>query len=400
MLTALGLLVSSAASLLLVGVSLGTQRTAQNQFADLALLRQINVSPNAAEGLILNNKTLRKISAQTGVEKAVPRLDGRFFQTLRIGKYSNFGILYGLGVEDLAELGYTVEAGTSALKKGTVVMDQRVLDSFMGIGMLSGFRPYKAEDLVDRKFNLELKRQNAEGKTETKIIRLRIGGVLKAAGEETYALGSFFMSLSEAKELNEWVSGQRVDYNRTGYDDLIVLAEDVSQVKPLLVQLSATGYPVSATNLALTEGISSTYALIQIMLAGSGVTALLVAIVTLTNTMTTVVLERTREIGLMKALGASRWDVLRLFLGEAVSIGLLGGGLGALFGASAGLAVDRVGKAYLIAQGAPSSLSVDLTPWLFAGSLFGAALVAGLAGLAPALRASRLQPVMALKQRQ
>jgi putative ABC transport system permease protein len=115
--------------------------------------------------------------------------------------------------------------------------------------------------------------------------------------------------------------------------------------------------------------------------------------------MTTAILERTNEIGLIKALGATQQDVLRLFLGEAVGIGLLGGACGVLLGGLAGALLDGLGRNYLISQGVPEAFSVALPPWLFLMILTLTTLVGGLSGLAPSLRAARLAPVVALKAR-
>jgi putative ABC transport system permease protein len=402
-LTAVGLTVSSAALLLLVAVVLGTQRTAANQFTDLAQLSQIVVSPSSLVGgnglepkeTVLNRSAMRKIASLPGVKTVVPCQASQFSQIVQIGKYNIFGFFDGIGVENLEELDYSPETGSSEINVGTVVLSQKVLDSFFV--MTTGFRPYEAQELVGTRFNLKLTRQSATGKTETKTVRLRIGGVLNdAGGDQTEPV--IFMSLDEVEALNRWVTGKRVDHNREGYSHLIVKVGDVAQVKAVVDLLTGMGFTASA-NLSMTEGIASTYALIQIMLGGSGITALLVAVITIINTMTTSILERTREIGLMKALGASQTDVLRLFLGEAAGIGLLGGACGVLMGGMAGVLIDHFGRTYLISHGAPQSLSVSLPLWLFIGTVLFTALVGGLSSLYPSIKASNLTPIIALKQR-
>ncbi len=132
-------------------------------------------------------------------------------------------------------------------------------------------------------------------------------------------------------------------------------------------------------------------------LAMIGGISLLVAAMMIVNTLVMAVLERTREIGLLKSLGASNRDVMRLFLTEAAVIGLLGGIAGLLLGkvvaevtnALANFQFQRVGE-----------VSVDLVAfpfWLIFGGLAFAMLVSLAAGWYPSRRAARVDPVVALR---
>ncbi|HEY5668876.1 MAG TPA: FtsX-like permease family protein, partial [Anaerolineales bacterium] len=129
---------------------------------------------------------------------------------------------------------------------------------------------------------------------------------------------------------------------------------------------------------------------------------LLVAAIGIANTMAMAILERTREIGLMKAIGATNRDVLSVFLGEAAGIGFLGGLGGVLLGWSAGQILNVLALAYLAGQsaqtgGLPPSVAVYTPPWLPVFTLIFATLIGLLSGLYPALRAATLIPVNALK---
>jgi len=114
------------------------------------------------------------------------------------------------------------------------------------------------------------------------------------------------------------------------------------------------------------------------------------------------ILERTREIGLMKAVGATNRDVLSIFLGEAGGIGLLGGLGGVIIGWLAGQVINVVAMAYLTNQvsqsgGAPPNFAISTPLWLPLFALAFATLVGLVSGLYPALRAATLVPVTALK---
>jgi len=137
---------------------------------------------------------------------------------------------------------------------------------------------------------------------------------------------------------------------------------------------------------------------LQVIFGGVGAIALLVAAIGIANTMAMAILERTREIGLMKAIGATNRDVLSVFLGEAAGIGFIGGLGGVIIGWSAGQIINVLAMAYLAGQavqtgGPPPSIAVYTPTWL---PLF-ALIFATIIGLVSGLRAATLIPVDALK---
>ena len=120
--------------------------------------------------------------------------------------------------------------------------------------------------------------------------------------------------------------------------------------------------------------------------------SLVVAAVNITNTMYTSVLERTREIGIMKAIGSKNRQILNVFVIESGVLGLIGGVLGVLLG----YGISKMGQAVAAASGL-TFLKPYFPLWLTIGSLTFAFLVGAGSGLLPAIQASKQKPVDALR---
>jgi ABC-type antimicrobial peptide transport system permease subunit len=137
--------------------------------------------------------------------------------------------------------------------------------------------------------------------------------------------------------------------------------------------------------------------IISLVLGGIGGIALLVAAIGVINTMVMAILERTREIGVLRACGATRATIRRLFTLEAATLGFLGGVTGVLAGWGLSLIANQVINKQLAGGSLQAHNIIQLPVWLIASVIGIATLIGLLAGLYPAFRAARLNPIDALR---
>jgi ABC-type antimicrobial peptide transport system permease subunit len=182
-----------------------------------------------------------------------------------------------------------------------------------------------------------------------------------------------------------------------GYDRVTLRATDINAARALATEVRNQGFEVQSLETIL-DLANQVFTVINVMLSSVGGLALLVASLGIVNTMIMSIYERTREIGTLKAIGASRGDIRRLFMLEAGMIGLLGGVIGLLSGWALGLLLNRVILWYIEREQLPIRGDFFVvTPLLALAALGFAMLVGIIAGLYPANRAAKLDPLTALR---
>ncbi|MCL7452761.1 MAG: FtsX-like permease family protein [Anaerolineae bacterium] len=209
--------------------------------------------------------------------------------------------------------------------------------------------------------------------------------------------GSLTLSVPDRLRLLEWWYNDPDYLARRGYDELFVRTRSLNDATQMLDWLSAEGYEVESLKMML-DLASRGWIIVETMLGSVGGLALLVASIGIANTMIMAVYERTREIGILKAVGAAPGQIRSLFVLEAAFIGLLGGIAGTILGWLLGKGLNWLILEIFRWQEVPMQGTFFVVSWwLVAGALVFAALVGLLAGLYPAARAARLVPLDALR---
>jgi len=421
-LTAIGVVIGTAAVVILVSLAIGLQKSATDSLYGIGDLTQIDVMPAYGGGMggggggpfiaqssgvsgqldqpvLLTNSALDQLRAIPGVKVVIPRDYLNAGVVIRYQRMEGGMNIIGVATDDLSNLGLGTSQGVTALSKGSIVIGAMTPNNFYDPHLRPGQDPPPPPDLMDQQVQFVVLKYDQNGNETRKTLSLRVSGIInETGGEPDY---SVYLPLELTKSLNEWANGTRINYNKDGYSQVIVKVEDAGQALEIADQITALGFQ-AITPQSYLQGINSFFVVLQVIFGGVGAIALLVAAIGIANTMAMSILERTREIGLMKAVGATNRDVLSIFLGEAAGIGFIGGLGGIVIGWLAAQGMNVLAIVFLANQasqqgGAPPSVAVYTPIWLPIFALIFSTLIGMLSGLYPALRAATMIPVNALK---
>jgi putative ABC transport system permease protein len=180
------------------------------------------------------------------------------------------------------------------------------------------------------------------------------------------------------------------------YSSLSVRVANPNQVPAVEDAIKKMGFGAFSL-VDATRSMRQFFAVLDGFLAIFGSLALAVASIGIVNTLVMAILERRREIGIMKAIGASDADVRGLFFAEAGAMGLVGGAFGVTLGWLIGRLINFGTNIYLERQHFPPAQIWSVPLWLVLGAIAFSIAVSLLSGLYPAARAARLDPVQALR---
>ena len=204
------------------------------------------------------------------------------------------------------------------------------------------------------------------------------------------AEGLHVMQPTDLREMSQAVSGQPV------YSSVSVRVKDPARVQQVEDAIKKKGFGTFSI-LDASRGLQQVFKVLYAFLGIFGSLALIVASIGIVNTLVMAILERRREIGIMKAIGASDGDVRKLFFAEAGAMGILGGIVGVLLGWAIGQLINFGTNLWLKSQSFPPDHFWAVPWWLVVLAISFSFIVSLVSGLYPAGRAARLDPVQALR---
>jgi putative ABC transport system permease protein len=378
-LTILGMGVGTGAVVVLVGLGFGLQQIILEQIVFGETLLSLGVSATGAQNLKLTNDTVTKFEEMEHVLDAAP--------LARFPALVTYKGLTGNVFVQGAEPPYLRYAGVTATE-GVVFTDEDAgnTDSVMlSPAVLKLFGIEDAETFVGEKVKFRILVPAEDGTDEVDEIFIDKEYTVRGITKEEGVLNALMMlpELRSHLGIEEYERVQvRVDSN-----EFLQVVED---------KLIEEGYRVTALSKTV-EQASKIFQGVQIVLATFGGIALLVSAIGMFNTMTVTLLERTKEIGIMRCLGASPSDIKWLFVSESIIVGFLGGVSGIVMGVALGVFVNILLN---LAAGQFGGQSVTLFSFPFNFLLFIALFSAGvgyLTGIFPAKRAAALNPLDAIR---
>jgi putative ABC transport system permease protein len=426
-LTTLGVAVGVASLVAMLSLGVGLQQLASKRLSQSGLFDTIFVTPkNSFRGVgrppreVLSDKAPRALDedARKEIEKLPNAIEVypqvRFFTEVRFRNKPYATVVAGMPDSSRNSGSFDGMQGHffSSLSANEAILQVEFAKDLSDkpeslIGQELILRYAERQALVPSAANTPGNAEEAPGgfSVVPKELRLQIIGVVEtepAAGYGGYGNARLLMPLKTAatlraaqvNDLRDIVRGSNA--KETTYASLSVRAKSPSHVEALEASIKGLGFN-SFSLLDASKSLRTFFSVFDLLLGIFGSLALAVATLGIVNTLVMAILERRREIGVLKALGAADTDVRQLFFFEAGVMGFLGGILGVLFGWLLGRALTFGTNVYLHRQNLnPIELS-SVPWWLVLSALAFAVLVSLAAGLYPASRAAKLNPVDALR---
>ncbi|MEB2280320.1 FtsX-like permease family protein [Lysinibacillus xylanilyticus] len=259
------------------------------------------------------------------------------------------------------------------------------------------------DSLIGKEIELSLM-PHTDGAKETEKMKYTIVGVMKKPSYDWMINNSVYMDTEQKPMLaTKLVATGNVKEDEMFYSEFNIFADSMENVKPILDKLKDKGYSVYSITEQLDQ-MNVFFLVLKIGLIFVGTIAVLIASIGIFNTMTMAVTERTREIGVLKAIGASPKLIQRLFLMESTFIGIIG----TLIAVAISYAISFVANAALplILEAATgedafskNDITFSLIPWQLV--LIASAISIGVAmisGYRPARKATKIDVIQALRQ--
>ena len=403
-LTILGVVIGVISIVSLLSIGIGIKETVMSEFMSNEQITQITVmgvNEGKRKDKMLTDERMKQFQELDHVTEVYPRLNVEGVSFYK--NYVGYGDIIGVPRKYLENI--TLQYGNLPDMKSLkpeIVMGQGAL--YMFYNENTGACYIDTIEEAERK-TIDLSGQNIEvqfGYTDdaTKA-KLLVTGMLNNNSYDMYCDMDILKRYLKRIAVDGKIPGQPVNengenYNEWIYSGAIVVVDDTQHVDEVLKKLQNMGFQTENDKEYL-DTMKKTVNVIQVMLGGIGMIALVVAVIGIGNTMTTAVYDRINEIGILKVLGCDLDELMILFLLES---GILGG-LGGLIGIGCSFLLIR----FVLNPVAVKMLSLEagttlavLPFWLILAAFAFSVLLGLLAGFFPAKWAAKLKPIDAVRK--
>lgn len=432
-LAVIGVIVGTCAIVVMLSIGFGLSASFQKQIESYGNLQLINVSSNgggmmASSGMggngspggatgVINDKTIMEMEKTEGVVCVTPVVSE--YMLIAIGKNITQAEVVGIRAEVLEKFNYAVQEGRllKPTDKYGILFGNQIPNWFynpkrpndMGSGEPVKVITDKIILTGDMEYGQTTKSTTGDTGTGTeqklsyKEYKARGVGVLANPSDESAYV--VYMNIDEVLAIqkeNRKVRKEIVSPTEKGnYQRAMIYVADINKVEKISKGLREQGYQTNSANDWL-QSMKQTARMIQGILGGIGGISLFVAALGITNTMIMSIYERTKEIGVMKVIGANLQDIKRMFLVEAGLIGFIGGAAGIVISFILSFLMNTllgtiIGAGLGIGDGSGET-TVSIIPWwIVIGALAFATVIGVVAGYYPAKRAMNLSALESLR---
>lgn len=406
-LTVLGVIIGTASIVVMISVGIGMNVGYRQQIEEMGSLYVINVNApysgdkQTKDKVQIDTASLEKFKKIEGVEAVTPVLQEYF--TLIDGRNVYDTSIMGILPETMEAMGLDVSTGRT-LQEGdsmAVVLSAYAKTSFYNPKLSWQYRwngsqsieidPYNDKFQITYDNNYGTKQMDKSIKPK----KIQVVGEMKENSQNSYytvmPLSDVEKMVAERQKYQKSKGETSTSNKKKGvYDSAMVKADDINSVERIQQEIKDMGFETYSLVDYLKQ-TQETSKMLQMVLGAIGAISLVVAAIGIANTMVMSIYERTREIGVMKVIGATVSDIRRLFLTEAAFIGFMGG----LTGVAISYGVSKIVNVVGINMGR-QTLSV-IPIWLGLLGIIFATFVGVAAGFFPAVRATKLSALAAIK---
>lgn len=375
-LTIIGVAISVGFVCLLMAFSYGLQRAATEQIASGDTLKNIDVSNGSSKLVSLDNTAIDKIKDFSEVAKVYPQI--ALAGDVQIGESKSDGVIYGTNNDLLDIIKPKMVGGKLYAQDASQVI---ILNTTLARKLTNNAPETLVGQIID--IRLVLRTDLFTDKTaitQIKAIKATVTGIT-SDGKTSYA----FVPLKTVTDLG-------VDR----YSALKVQLKSADDVEKVKAQIEFMELKVSSVKDTIDQ-VNQFFQVFQIILVSVGAISVIVATLGIFNTMTISLIEKTREVGLMKILGVKKVYIRRIFMTEALIIGLAGGLIGVLSSMAIGQTINYTINAMAVGSGNVAVNIMYFPVLLVLLIMVISVLVSLLAGLYPARRTTRISPLDALR---